>query len=99
MKIIPRLFLVAIFLFVVVTPVLAQTPRALYTSEVFQKFDVKLISDIGLILPIIVAWFAIKVAALMHGGQLEDVWKLIAAGMSVLALVRVVDSLETLGIL
>lgn len=99
MKIIPRLFLVAIFLFVVVTPVLAQAPRALYTSEVFQKFDVKLISDIGLILPIIVAWFAIKVAALMHGGKLEDVWKLIAAGMSVLALVRVVDALETLGIL
>lgn len=72
---------------------------ALFTSQVFQKFDVKLINDVGLVLPIIVAWFAIKVAYLMRGGKLEDVWKLIAAGMSVLALVKVVDGLEFLGIL
>ena len=55
-----------------------------------EKFDVKLISDIGLILPIIVAWFATKVAYLMRGGKLEQVWKLIAAGMTVLALMKVI---------
>lgn len=71
----------------------------LFQSDIFAKFDVKLINDIGLVLPIIIAWFAIKVANLMHGGRLEHVWKLIAAGMSVLALVKVVDGLEQLGIL
>lgn len=82
------------------TPVLAQdNGEALFTSELFQQFDVKLVNDIGLILPIIVAWFAIKVSTLMQGGKLENVWKLIAAGMSVLALVKVVDGLEELGIL
>lgn len=86
--------------FVVSSPVFAQTTsEVLFTSEVFQRFDVKIINDVGLILPIIVAWFAIKVANLMRGGKLEDVWKLIAAGMSVLAIVKVVDGLETLGIL
>lgn len=81
-------------------PVFAQPPRdVLYSSEIFSKFDIKLINDIGLILPIIVAWFAIKVAILMQGGKLEHVWKLISAGMSVLALVKVVDGLETLGVL
>jgi hypothetical protein len=80
--------------------VLAQPPGdVLYSSEVFEKFDVKLINDVGLVLPIIVAWFAIKVAYIMSGGKLEDVWKLIAAGMSVLAIVKVVDGLEALGIL
>lgn len=83
-----------------VSPAFAQPPQdVLYRSEAFRQFDVKIINDIGLILPIIVAWFAIKVAALMRGGKLEDVWKLIAAGMSVLALVKVVDGLEQLGIL
>ncbi len=83
--------------------VLAQSgeadPNTLFTSNVFEKFDIKLISDIGLILPIIVAWFAIKVAYLMRGGKLEQVWKLIAAGMSVLAIMKVVDALEDLDIL
>lgn len=78
----------------------SKPPReVLYSSQIFEKFDVKLINDVGLVLPIIVAWFAIKVAALMRGGKLEDVWKLIAAGMSVLALVKVVDGLEDLGVL
>lgn len=82
------------------TPAFAQPPKeVLFSSEIFNKFDVKLISDIGLVLPIIVAWFAIKVSTLMRGGKLENVWKLIAAGMSVLALVRVVDGLEELGVL
>jgi hypothetical protein len=35
----------------------------------------------------------------MRGGKLENVWKLIAAGMSVLAIVKVVDGLEKLEIL
>lgn len=82
------------------SPAFAQAPSDfLYSSEVFNKFDIKLINDIGLILPIIVSWFAIKVAQLMRGGKLEDVWKLIAAGMSVLAIVKVFDGLEQLGIL
>jgi hypothetical protein len=99
MKII-KCFSLAVPFFLAASPVFAQAPRdVLYSSEVFQSFDVKIINDIGLILPIIVAWFAIKVAALMRGGKLEDVWKLIAAGMSVLAIVKVVDGLETLGIL
>src|SRR3990170_3930231 len=84
-----------------VPPVFGAEPpkEVLYSSEIFQKFDIKLINDVGLILPVIVAWFAIKVASLMRGGKLEHVWKLIAAGMSVLALVKVVDGLEKLGIL
>lgn len=99
MKVIKRLSLVA-SLFLVATPIFAQSPQdMLYTSEIFQKFDVKLINDVGLILPIIVAWFAIKVATLMQGGKLEYVWKLIAAGMSVLAIVKVIDGLEKLGVL
>jgi len=88
--------------FWLISPVVfaAEPPReVLYSSQIFQKFDIKLINDVGLILPVIVAWFAIKVAALMRGGKLEHVWKLIAAGMSVLALVKVVDGLEKLGIL
>lgn len=95
---------VFILMFMVVSPVLGADngePSAdvLFRSDVFEKFDVRLINDIGLILPIIIAWFAIKVAYLMKGGKLEDVWKLIAAGMSVLALVKVVDGLEQLEVL
>ena len=102
-KILPLIFAFGMFLLAAV-PTLAvnsvSVPQdALFTSEVFQKFDVKLVNDVGLILPIIVAWFAVKVAYLMRGGKLENVWKLIAAGMSVLALMKVVDALEVLGIL
>lgn len=95
-----KLLLSTIAFLAFVSPAFAQAPPdVLYRSEVFDKFDVKLINDIGLILPIIVSWFAIKVAQLMRGGKLEDVWKLIAAGMSVLAIVKVFDGLEQLGIL
>jgi hypothetical protein len=95
---------VIILFFVMVAPVMAlqssqPAKDVLFSSNVFQKFDVRLINDVGLILPIIIAWFAIKVAYLMRGGKLEDVWKLIAAGMSVLALVKVVDGLEQLDVL
>lgn len=100
MKSVFRLFIAVVFLALAAEPALAQpTGDALFTSEVFKKFDVKIVNDVGLILPIIVAWFAIKVATLMQGGKLEDVWKLIAAGMSVLAIVKVIDALEILGIL
>lgn len=78
----------------------SEVPKdVLFTSDVFKKFDVRLFNDVGLILPIIIAWFAVKVAYLMRGGKLENVWKLIAAGMSVLAMVKVIDALEILGIL
>jgi len=96
MRRIVRLLLSGSFLWMV-SPVFAQD--VLFSSQIFQKFDIKLVNDVGLILPVIVAWFAIKVASLMRGGKLEHVWKLIAAGMSVLALVKVVDGLENLGIL
>lgn len=74
--------------------------EALYTSDIFAPFErFNLINDIGLILPIVVAWFAIRVAKLMQGGKFEKVWKLIAAGMSVLAIMKVIDGLEDLGVL
>ncbi|OGY17634.1 MAG: hypothetical protein A2900_05730 [Candidatus Chisholmbacteria bacterium RIFCSPLOWO2_01_FULL_50_28] len=100
MRRIVRLLLSGSFLWMV-SPVFASEPPqdVLFSSQIFQKFDIKLVNDVGLILPVIVAWFAIKVASLMRGGKLEHVWKLIAAGMSVLALVKVVDGLENLGIL
>lgn len=100
MKKILILLVALVFVLLSASSVLAQAPgEALFTSEAFERFDIKLINDVGLVLPIIVAWFAIKVAYLMRGGKLEDVWKLIAAGMSVLAIVKVVDGLQELGIL
>ena len=100
MKSLTRIMLGISLLILSAAPAFAQPPSdVLFRSEIFNKFDIKIINDIGLILPIIVAWFAIKVAALMRGGKLENVWKLIAAGMSVLAIVKVVDGLEQLGIL
>ncbi len=100
MKTVTRILLASSYFLTAPLVYAADRPReVLYSSEIFQKFDIKLINDVGLILPVIVAWFAIKVAYLMRGGKLEDVWKLIAAGMSVLALVKVVDGLEKLGIL
>ncbi len=71
----------------------------LYSSDILAPLDINIVQDIGLILPVVVAWFAIRVARLMQGGKFERIWKLIAAGMGVLAIIKVVDGLENLGVL
>lgn len=104
MNLLAKIILASVFFIAFKTPVFAigqgSVEDVMFSSDIFAPLEnFRLINDIGLVLPIIVAWFAIKVARMMQGGKFEKVWKLIAAGMSVLAIVKVIDGLEDLGVL